>query len=147
MNLTFFSTFFFWYSQIPRTMRGCAPGCGRGGCAMARLGLTASVLLLAPGWAGAEQAKPSGESAPPAVTLRTLITGTCQEIQRYAESVVGSGVIRSVAEVQRKVHHTPHRPHCCLTPTRKGSPPLLLKDNFRILQPRPCFPIFLCQSD
>ncbi|XP_026214416.1 transmembrane protein 109-like [Anabas testudineus] len=69
---------------------------------MARSFLTIYVLLvlgLAVCWAGdeAEQAKPRGES-PPAVTLRTLITGTCQEIQRYAESVVGTGAIRSAAE-------------------------------------------------
>ncbi|XP_030252221.1 uncharacterized protein LOC115568777 isoform X2 [Sparus aurata] len=79
-----------------------ASGCGRGGgCAMARLFLAISVLALgsAVGLAGAEaeQAKPTDGSAP-AVTLRTLITGTCQEVQRYAESVVGSGVIRSAAE-------------------------------------------------
>ncbi|XP_044061319.1 transmembrane protein 109-like isoform X1 [Siniperca chuatsi] len=78
-------------------MAFCASGSGRGGCAMARFFLTACVLAV--GWAGAEdqQAKPTGES-PPAVTLRTLITGTCQEIQRYAESVLGSGVMRSAAE-------------------------------------------------
>lgn len=70
---------------------------------MARFFLTSLVLVLAlaVGLAGAEteakQAKPTGEN-PPAVTLRTLITGTCSEIQRYAESVVGSGVIRSAAE-------------------------------------------------
>lgn len=84
-------------------MSFCASGSGRGGCAMARFFLTSLVLVLAlaVGWAGAEagaeQAKPTGEN-PPAVTLRTLITGTCSEIQRYAESVVGSGVIRSAAE-------------------------------------------------
>ncbi|XP_049441643.1 transmembrane protein 109 isoform X2 [Epinephelus fuscoguttatus] len=81
----------------------CASGSGRGGCAMARFFLTSLVLVLAlaVGLVGAEteakQAKPTGEN-PPAVTLRTLITGTCSEIQRYAESVVGSGVIRSAAE-------------------------------------------------
>lgn len=52
------------------------------------------VLVL--GWAGAEQAKPVEESPP--VTLRTVITGTCQEIHRYAESVLGTGVVRSVVE-------------------------------------------------
>lgn len=82
-------------------MTFCASGSGRGGCATARVFLTTYVLLLALGWAGAEaeaeQAKPTGES-PPTVTLGTLITGTCQEIQRYAESVVGSGVMRSAAE-------------------------------------------------
>ncbi|KAF3693869.1 hypothetical protein EXN66_Car009545 [Channa argus] len=68
---------------------------------MARCFLTIYVLVLGftVGWAGAEaeQAKPSRES-PPAVTLHTLITGTCQEMQRYTESLVGTGVIRSAAE-------------------------------------------------
>lgn len=68
---------------------------------MARVFLTICVLVLglAVGWAGAEAEAATG--SPPAVTLRTLITGTFQEVQRYAESVVGSGVIRSSAEVQR----------------------------------------------
>ncbi|KAK5864844.1 hypothetical protein PBY51_016053 [Eleginops maclovinus] len=76
-----------------------ASGAGRGGWSTARVFLltTTYVLVLALGSAGAEQAKPSGES-PPAVTLGTLISGTCQEVQWYAESVVGSGVIRSTAE-------------------------------------------------
>ncbi|XP_035525143.1 transmembrane protein 109-like isoform X1 [Morone saxatilis] len=79
-------------------MTFCASGSGRGGCAMARVFLSICVLVLGSlGWAGAEQADPTAGS-PPAVTLRTLITGTCQEVQRYAESVVGSGVIRSAAE-------------------------------------------------
>lgn len=84
-------------------MTFCASGSGRGGCATARFFLTTYmlVLVLALGRAGAgaeaEQAKPTEES-PPTVTLRTLIVGSCQEIQRYAESVVGSGVIRSAAE-------------------------------------------------
>lgn len=73
---------------------------------MARLFLTISVLVLGlvVSWAGAEaeKAMPTGGS-PPAVTLHTLIAGTCQEVQRYAESVVGSGVIRSAAEVQSGV--------------------------------------------
>lgn len=83
-------------------MTFCASGCGRGGGAiMARVFLTIYVLVLGltVSWAGAEQAEPTGGS-PPAVTLRTLIVGTCQEVQRYAESVVGSSVIRSAAEVQ-----------------------------------------------
>lgn len=75
---------------------------------MARFLLIVRVLVLglAVGWAGAfrEQAKPSGES-PPTVTLRTVIAGTCQEIQRYAESVVGTGVMRSAAEVHRGGAH------------------------------------------
>ncbi|XP_034739635.1 transmembrane protein 109-like isoform X1 [Etheostoma cragini] len=80
-------------------MTFCASGSGRGGSAVARVFLTTYVLVLAlsVGWAEAEQATPTGES-PPAVTLRTLIIGTCQEIQRYAETVVGSRVIRSAAE-------------------------------------------------
>ncbi|KAG7999400.1 hypothetical protein GBF38_000503 [Nibea albiflora] len=68
---------------------------------MAQVFLTICLLVLGltVGWTGAEaeQAGPAEES-PPAVTLRTLITGTCQEVQRYAESLVGSGVIRSAAE-------------------------------------------------
>lgn len=79
---------------------------GRGGGAMARLFRALSVLVLGSlvSWAGAEAdgAEPTGGS-PPVVTLRTLVTGTCQEVQRYAESVVGSGVIRSAAEVRSAV--------------------------------------------
>ncbi|TMS17391.1 hypothetical protein E3U43_001460 [Larimichthys crocea] len=83
-------------------MSFCASGSGRGGgCAMAQVFLTICLLVLGltVGWTGAEaeQADPT-EGSPPAVTLRTLITGTCQEVQRYAESVVGSAVIRSAAE-------------------------------------------------
>ncbi|KAK5610150.1 hypothetical protein CRENBAI_010705 [Crenichthys baileyi] len=66
---------------------------------MARVWLSASVLVLTVSlcWAGAgdEQAK---AERPPVVTLRTVITGTCQELQRYAESLVGAGLIRSAAE-------------------------------------------------
>ncbi|KAM4555335.1 uncharacterized protein PAE49_014431 isoform 1-T1 [Odontesthes bonariensis] len=70
---------------------------------MARVLITACLLALgvAVGWAGAE-AEAGGQQAkaesPPVVTLRTLITATCQEIQRYAESVLGAGVLRSAAE-------------------------------------------------
>ncbi|XP_031713946.1 transmembrane protein 109 isoform X2 [Anarrhichthys ocellatus] len=80
-------------------MTFCASGSGRGGCATARFFLTTYVAVLVLGWTGAEaeQAKPTGDN-PPTVTLGTLITGTCQALQRYAESVVGSGVIRSAAE-------------------------------------------------
>ncbi|XP_039975124.1 transmembrane protein 109-like [Xiphias gladius] len=82
-------------------MTFCASCSGRGGCATTRFFLTICVLALgsAVGSAGAEaqQAKPTGES-PPAVTLRTLLRGACQEIQQYAESVVGTGVLRSAAE-------------------------------------------------
>ncbi|KAF7660311.1 hypothetical protein LDENG_00284620 [Lucifuga dentata] len=51
---------------------------------------------------------PPGESPPPAtpvVTLRSLITGTCHEIHKYAESVVGTGVMRSIAEFVEMVIH------------------------------------------
>ncbi|XP_022078835.1 transmembrane protein 109-like isoform X2 [Acanthochromis polyacanthus] len=71
---------------------------------MARFLLTTYVLavlgLAAVGWAGAEQAK---AESPPVVTLRTVITGTCQEIHRYAESVLGTGVVRSAAEFLQTV--------------------------------------------
>lgn len=89
---------------------------------MARVFLTVYVLVLgfAVSWAGAgaeaEKAKPAGESPQPAVTLRTLIVGTCQEVQRYAESVVGSGVLRSAAEVQTGGVHS-HLFHSCLFDT------------------------------
>lgn len=77
-----------------------ASGSGRGGCSSARLFLLSiTVLVLALAGAGAEQGQPGGGSPPP-VTLGTLISGSCLEVQRYAESVVGSGVIRSAAEVQ-----------------------------------------------
>ncbi|XP_020500936.1 BRI3-binding protein isoform X2 [Labrus bergylta] len=70
---------------------------GRGGCTMARLLLLLGLALVVLVGAQAEQTKQT-EGSPPAVTLGTLITGTCREVQRYAESVLGSGVIRSVAE-------------------------------------------------
>lgn len=78
---------------------------GRGGGAVARLFFTATVLVLclAVSWAGVhpetEKAKPA-EGNPPVLTLGTLITGTYREIQRYAESAMGIGVIRSAVEVQ-----------------------------------------------
>lgn len=70
---------------------------------MARLFFTVTVagLCLAVSWAGAqpqtEKAKPA-EANPPVFTLGTLITGTYREIQRYAESAMGIGVIRSAVE-------------------------------------------------
>ncbi|XP_033949061.1 uncharacterized protein [Pseudochaenichthys georgianus] len=73
-----------------------ASGSGRGGCSSARLFLL-SITVLVLALAGAEQGQPGGGSPPP-VTLGTLISGSCLEVQRYAESVVGSGVIRSAAE-------------------------------------------------
>ncbi|XP_045885852.1 transmembrane protein 109-like isoform X1 [Micropterus dolomieu] len=75
----------------------------------------ALVLGLTAGWAGAEQAKPTGET-PPVGTLLGLITGTCHEIQRYAESVVGSGVIRSAAEICLSSSSPPFLPSS--TPTQ-----------------------------
>lgn len=73
---------------------------------MARLFVTVAVVVLglAVSWAGtpseAEKAK-SAEASPPVFTLGTLLTGTYREIQRYAESAMGIGVIRSAVEVQR----------------------------------------------
>ncbi|KAJ4945753.1 hypothetical protein JOQ06_023431 [Pogonophryne albipinna] len=81
-----------------------ASGSGRGGCSSARWMFlsTTYVLVLALAGAGAEQGQPGGGSPPP-VTLGTLISGSCLEVQRYAESVVGSGVIRSAAEFLQMV--------------------------------------------
>ncbi|XP_014846746.1 PREDICTED: uncharacterized protein LOC106920322 isoform X2 [Poecilia mexicana] len=64
---------------------------------MARVWLSVAALVLGVSlcWAGGQQTK---AESPPVVTLRTVISGTCQEIQRYAESLVGAGVIRSAAE-------------------------------------------------
>lgn len=73
---------------------------------MARLFFTVAVVVLslAVSWAGTpaetEKAK-SAEGNPPVFTLGTLLTGTYREIQRYAESAMGIGVIRSAVEVQR----------------------------------------------
>ncbi|XP_033949065.1 voltage-gated monoatomic cation channel TMEM109-like isoform X4 [Pseudochaenichthys georgianus] len=78
-----------------------ASGSGRGGCSSARLFLL-SITVLVLALAGAEQGQPGGGSPPP-VTLGTLISGSCLEVQRYAESVVGSGVIRSAAEFLQMV--------------------------------------------
>ncbi|XP_027863930.1 uncharacterized protein LOC114138736 isoform X2 [Xiphophorus couchianus] len=64
---------------------------------MARVWFSVATLVVGVSlcWAGGQQAK---AESPPVVTLRTVITGTCHEIQRYAESLVGAGVIRSAAE-------------------------------------------------
>uniref|UniRef100_A0A1A8ICW9 Transmembrane protein 109 n=1 Tax=Nothobranchius kuhntae TaxID=321403 RepID=A0A1A8ICW9_NOTKU len=75
---------------------------------MARVRLAARVLLLlvALGCSGAEakaERAAKAEESPPVVTLRTVITGTCQEVQRYAESVLGTNVIRSAAEFSETV--------------------------------------------
>lgn len=83
-----------------------ASGCGRGGgcAAVARsllLAICGLALSSAPIWAEAEpkQAAAPPPSAPQTVTLRTLVVGGCQEAQRYAESLLGSGAVRSVAEI------------------------------------------------
>lgn len=79
---------------------------GRGGGALARLFFTVAVVVLSltVSWAGTptetEKAK-SAEGTPPVFTLGTALTGTYREIQRYAESAMGIGVIRSAVEVQR----------------------------------------------
>lgn len=68
---------------------------------MARVFLTICVfaLGLTVAWAGAEaRAEQAKADSPSVVTLRTVFTGTCQEIHRYAESLVGTSVIRSAAE-------------------------------------------------
>ncbi|XP_029917530.1 transmembrane protein 109 isoform X1 [Myripristis murdjan] len=62
-----------------------------------------STVVLVLGFAArcSGEATPSMESPKPAsqaVTLRTLITGTCEEIHRYVESVVGTSVIQSAVE-------------------------------------------------
>lgn len=91
-----------------------ASGCGRGGgcAAVARsllLAICGLALSLAPIWAEAEPnpAAAPPPSAPQTVTLRTLVVGGCQEAQRYAESLLGSGAVRSVAEVGRPLLPAP----------------------------------------
>lgn len=74
---------------------------------MARLWFSVSLLAIAVSLCRAGGAQAQAES-PPVVTLRTVITGTCQEIQRYAESLVGAGVIRSASEVQGMHHDYTH---------------------------------------
>ncbi|XP_061755911.1 voltage-gated monoatomic cation channel TMEM109-like isoform X2 [Nerophis ophidion] len=56
--------------------------------------LTSTVLH-----AEAEQAShTAGKESPPTVTLRSLFRGASQELHQYAESLLGTGVIRSVVE-------------------------------------------------
>ncbi|XP_029917531.1 transmembrane protein 109 isoform X2 [Myripristis murdjan] len=67
-----------------------------------------STVVLVLGFAArcSGEATPSMESPKPAsqaVTLRTLITGTCEEIHRYVESVVGTSVIQSAVECVQMV--------------------------------------------
>lgn len=50
------------------------------------------------------QAMPSEESpqaAQASVSLRSLVTGTCKDVHKYVESVVGTNVIESTVEVRR----------------------------------------------
>ncbi|XP_029960481.1 transmembrane protein 109 isoform X1 [Salarias fasciatus] len=56
------------------------------------------VLCSAAGWAAAEAGKAGAESPPPVVTLGTVVSGTCQEMHRYAESLLGTSVVRSAVE-------------------------------------------------
>lgn len=75
--------------------------CASVGCAVPRRELCASVfaalvLFLALTEAG-DQAEAASEQSSP-VTLSTVITGTCHEIQHYIESLVGTSVVRSVVE-------------------------------------------------
>uniref|UniRef100_A0A3B4AWZ0 Uncharacterized protein n=1 Tax=Periophthalmus magnuspinnatus TaxID=409849 RepID=A0A3B4AWZ0_9GOBI len=80
--------------------------CASGGCAVPRRLLNTAVftvLLLAVGWAAAEEQAEASAKSPP-VTLRTVITGTCHEIQHYVESLVGTSVVRSVIEVHKSIN-------------------------------------------
>lgn len=91
-----------------------ASGCGRGAGAVPRsllLAVCGLALGLAPIWAAGEP-NPAAAAAPPqeTVTLRTLVVGGCQEAQRYAESLLGSGAVRSVAEVGRPLLPAPAQP-------------------------------------
>ncbi|XP_061786388.1 voltage-gated monoatomic cation channel TMEM109 isoform X2 [Nerophis lumbriciformis] len=61
--------------------------------------LTSTVLH-----AEAEQARHATEKeSPPTVTLRSLFRGTSQELHQYAESLLGTGVIRSAVEFLQMV--------------------------------------------
>lgn len=72
--------------------------CASSWCAVPPRTLCAVVLtvLLFTVAAAEDQAEASGKSSP--VTLRTVIIGTCHEIQHYIESLVGTSVVRSVLE-------------------------------------------------
>lgn len=64
-----------------------------------------STLVLVLGLAArcVAQAMPSKESpqaAPASFSLRSLVTGTCEDVHRYVESVVGTNVIESTVEVR-----------------------------------------------
>ncbi|XP_041750727.1 uncharacterized protein LOC121579856 isoform X2 [Coregonus clupeaformis] len=68
---------------------------------LVRVLLSTLVLVLGLAARCVGQAMPSEESsqaAPASVSLRSLVTGTCEDVHRYVESVVGTNVIESTAE-------------------------------------------------
>ncbi|CAB1325263.1 unnamed protein product [Coregonus sp. 'balchen'] len=68
---------------------------------LVRVLLATLVLVLGLAARCVGQAMPSEESsqaAPASVSLRSLVTGTCEDVHRYVESVVGTNVIESTAE-------------------------------------------------
>ncbi|XP_061901953.1 voltage-gated monoatomic cation channel TMEM109 isoform X2 [Entelurus aequoreus] len=70
------------------------------------VGLSILLLLLTSTvlHAEAEQARHATEKeSPPTVTLRSLFRGTSQELHQYAESLLGTGVIRSAVEFLQMV--------------------------------------------
>ncbi|XP_056147882.1 transmembrane protein 109-like [Lampris incognitus] len=70
-------------------------------CTMPRFLPSMCLLLLGLAAQCAGQATPSTENPPPAaspVSLRALIMGTCEEVHRFVESIVGTRVIDSTVE-------------------------------------------------
>lgn len=67
-------------------------------CGSLLLSTLVLVLGLAPRSLG--QAVPSDDIPPPgpSVNLRSLITGTCEDVRQYVESIVGTTVIKSTVE-------------------------------------------------
>lgn len=70
--------------------------CASGGCRVLCAAVLAVLVLLLAVTEAEDQAGASAKSSP--VTLSTVITGTCHEIQSYIESLVGTSVVRSVVE-------------------------------------------------
>ncbi|XP_041710213.1 uncharacterized protein LOC121544342 isoform X2 [Coregonus clupeaformis] len=63
--------------------------------------LSTLVLMLGLAARCVVQAMPSEESpqaAPASVSLRSLVTGTCKDVHKYVESVVGTNVIETTVE-------------------------------------------------